>query len=83
MSKVNQEPAVAFAEVSHSVKSSGSLHSSPAFDGRFPDRVPAKSAPGEVKRISFQQIEWLLQGLKIEQEKAHHPVKRTLEKSCF
>jgi transposase len=39
--------------------------------------------PDEVKQISFQQVEWLLQGLKIEQEKAHHPVKRTLEKSCF
>lgn len=31
--------------------------------------------PNEVKQISFQQVEWLLQGLKIEQEKAHHPVK--------
>ena len=39
--------------------------------------------PNEVKQISFQQVEWLLQGLKIEQEKAHHPVKRTLENSCF
>ena len=39
--------------------------------------------PDEVKQISFQQVEWLLQGLKIEQEKAHHPVKRTLENSCF
>ena len=39
--------------------------------------------PNEVKKISFQQVEWLLQGLKIEQEKAHHPVKRTLENSCF
>ena len=37
----------------------------------------------EVKQISFQQVEWLLQGLKIEQEKAHHPVKRALENSCF
>lgn len=35
MSKVNQEPAVAFAEVSRSVKASGPQHSSPAFDGRF------------------------------------------------
>lgn len=39
--------------------------------------------PDEVKQISFQQVEWLLQGLKIEQKKAHHPVKRTLEDSCF
>ena len=39
--------------------------------------------PNEVKQISSQQVEWLLQGLKIEQEKAHHPVKRTLENSCF
>ena len=35
MSKVNQESAVAFAEVSRSVKFSGPQHSSPAFDGRF------------------------------------------------
>lgn len=35
MSKANQEPAVAFAEVLRSVKSSGSQHSSLAFDGRF------------------------------------------------
>lgn len=34
MSKANQEPAVAFAEVLRSVKSSGSQHSSLAFDGR-------------------------------------------------
>lgn len=39
--------------------------------------------PDEVKQISFQQLEWLLQGLKIEQEKAHHPVKRTPKNSCF
>ena len=39
--------------------------------------------PNEVKKISFQQVEWLLQGLKIEREKTHHPVKRTLENSCF
>lgn len=39
--------------------------------------------PDEVKQISFQQVEWLLQGLTIEQEKAHHPVKRTLENTCF
>lgn len=36
MSKANQEPAVAFAEVLRSVKATaGSQHSSPAFDGRF------------------------------------------------
>ena len=31
--------------------------------------------PDEVKEISFQQVEWLLQGLEIEQKKAHHQVK--------
>ena len=35
MNKVNQEPAIAFAEVSRPVKFSGSQHSSPAFDVRF------------------------------------------------
>lgn len=35
MGKVNQEPAVAFAEVSRPVRSSCAQHSAPAFDGRF------------------------------------------------
>ena len=39
--------------------------------------------PDEVKEISFQQVEWLLQGLEIEQKKAHHQVKITGENSCF
>jgi len=30
--------------------------------------------PEEVKEISFQQVEWLLQGLEIEQKKALHEV---------
>ena len=30
--------------------------------------------PDEVKEITFQQVEWLLQGLEIEQKKAHHQV---------
>lgn len=32
--------------------------------------------PAEVKEISFQQVEWLLQGLEIEQKKAHHHGKK-------
>ena len=39
--------------------------------------------PDEVKEISFQQVEWLLQGLEIEQKKAHHQVKIDHENSCF
>ena len=39
--------------------------------------------PDEVKEISFQQVEWLLQGLEIEQKKAHHQVKIKRENSCF
>lgn len=39
--------------------------------------------PDEVKEISFQQVEWLLQGLEIEQKKALHEVSATLENSCF
>lgn len=39
--------------------------------------------PEEVKEISFQQVEWLLQGLEIEQKKAHHKVNITVENSCF
>ena len=39
--------------------------------------------PAEVKEISFQQVEWLLQGLEIEQKKAHHHVKISAENTCF
>ena len=36
--------------------------------------------PDEVKEITFQQVEWLLQGLEIEQKKAHHQVKINVKK---
>lgn len=39
--------------------------------------------PNEVKEISFQQVEWLLQGLEIEQKKAHHQVKIDPKNTCF
>lgn len=39
--------------------------------------------PDEVKEISFQQVEWLLQGLEIEQKKAHHEVKMNMKNTCF
>ena len=39
--------------------------------------------PNEVKGISFQQVEWLLQGLEIEQKKAHHQLKINPQKTCF
>lgn len=39
--------------------------------------------PNEVKEISFQQVEWLLQGLEIEQQKAHHQVKIDPKNTCF
>lgn len=37
----------------------------------------------EVKEISFQQMEWLLQGLEIEQKKVLYPVEMSGEKHCF
>ena len=37
----------------------------------------------EVKEISMQQVEWLLQGLEIEQKKALKPIKRSLLNTCF
>ena len=40
-------------------------------------------SPEDVKEISMQQIEWLLQGLEIEQNKAHHEVNISWEKQCF
>lgn len=39
--------------------------------------------PSDVKEITFQQLEWLLQGLEMEQKKAHHSVKMSSEKICF
>ena len=39
--------------------------------------------PDDVKEISFRQVEWLLQGLEIEQQKAHHEVTVDLKNSCF
>ena len=39
--------------------------------------------PSEVKEITFQQLEWLLQGLEMEQKKALIPVEICAEKTCF
>ncbi|HCM12867.1 MAG TPA: IS66 family insertion sequence hypothetical protein [Lachnospiraceae bacterium] len=36
-----------------------------------------------VKEITCKQVEWLLQGLEIEQKKAHHEVKIKAENVCF
>lgn len=37
----------------------------------------------ETKEITSQQLEWLLQGLSMEQKKALYPVKMSAEKICF
>lgn len=37
----------------------------------------------DVKEISIRQVEWLLQGLSINQEKAHREVKIGSENACF
>lgn len=37
----------------------------------------------ETKEITSQQLEWLLQGLSMEQKRALHPVKMSAEKICF
>ena len=42
---------------------------------------PGKSE--DVKELSQQQIQWLLQGLEIEQKKAHHSVKMSMKDSCY
>lgn len=39
--------------------------------------------PDEVKEVSVQQIEWLLQGLEIEPKKMHHPIEINHTNSCF
>lgn len=40
-------------------------------------------APSEVEEISFQQVEWLLAGLEIEQKKALHPIKKKASDTCY
>lgn len=39
--------------------------------------------PSEAREISSQQVLWLLQGLSIEQQKAHHPVIMSAQNSCY
>ncbi|MEG1726087.1 MAG: IS66 family insertion sequence element accessory protein TnpB [Anaerovoracaceae bacterium] len=39
--------------------------------------------PEEVKEITPQQMEWLLQGLEIEPKKRHHNVEINHKKTCF
>jgi transposase len=36
-----------------------------------------------VKEITCKQVEWLLEGLEIEQKKAHHEVKIKVKNVCF
>lgn len=37
----------------------------------------------EVEEITKQQLQWLLQGLEIEQRKAHHPLQISFKDSCY
>jgi transposase len=37
----------------------------------------------EVKDISIRQVEWLLEGLSIEQQKAHRDIKLELKDTCY
>ena len=39
--------------------------------------------PSEAREISCQQMEWLLQGLEMEQKKALPPVAANVKKTCF
>lgn len=39
--------------------------------------------PEEVKEVTNQQIEWLLQGLELEPKKVHHTVEMSSQNSCF
>lgn len=36
-----------------------------------------------IREIFAKQIEWLLEGLEIEQKKAHHGIKISKENICF
>lgn len=37
----------------------------------------------EVKNISIKQVEWLLQGLEIEPQKAHHSIEMSSKETCY
>jgi hypothetical protein len=37
----------------------------------------------DIRQIDRKQVEWLLDGLAIEQVKAHHEVKITKNNTCF
>ena len=52
---------------------------------RTPDEVKEISFKDEkeVDEISEKQLEWLLEGLEIEQKKAHHPVDMSAGNNCF
>lgn len=39
--------------------------------------------PDEIKEITTQQMRWLLEGLSIEQKKAHRPIKIDSRDVCF
>ena len=41
------------------------------------------ASPEEVKEITRQQLNWLLDGLEIDQKKAHREVKIDRESSCY
>ena len=46
-------------------------------------KFPWPKTPEKAKEISFQQGEWLLSGLEMEQVKAHHAVEVSRNNSCF
>lgn len=56
------------------------LASKKLFDGM---KFQWPKTPEEVKVISYQQVKWLFQGLKIEQQTALHPVGVNLNDTCF
>ena len=41
------------------------------------------STADDVKAIDSKQLQWLLDGLEIEQKKAHHKVDLTLKNTCY
>lgn len=49
----------------------------------FAEVLSTAGTASKVREISFQQMEWLLQGFEIEQKKALRPVKRSSGSTCF
>ena len=80
MARQTQEAITTFGEVLHSANISYSQNRATVNDNRLMIYFQGMKV---YIPDGFQQVEWLLQGLEIEQKKAHHQVKIDHKSSCF